>query len=84
LKSRERLARVFTSTSKVDYEWEFYLSPSDDHYTTPLNTFNKGLASYFSGYAPIRFYSITKFKSFGGMAVLKEHYKKRGETQAHS
>lgn len=79
LESHESLSKVFSNTNKVKYEWEFYLSQSDDHYTTPLDTFNKGIALYFNDYAPIRFYSLKEFENFGGIKVLKEYYKKRGE-----
>jgi len=79
LKSHEKLSQVFTKTNRKDYQWEFDLSTSDDHYTTPLDTFNKGLTSYFNDYAPLRFYSIKEFENFGGQKALKEHYKKRGE-----
>jgi len=79
LESHKKLSKVFSNTSKEDDEWEFYLSSSDNHYTTPLNTINKGLTNYFNDYAPIRFYSIKEFKSFGGIKALTEHYKKRGE-----
>jgi len=79
LESHEKLSKVFTNTSKVGFEWKFDLSSSDDHYTTPLNTLNKGLTSYFNDYAPIRFYSIKEFEDFGGIYALKEHYQKRGE-----
>jgi len=89
LRSHKRLSNVFTKTSKEDYQWEFYLSPKDNHYSTPLNTFNKGLASYFNDYAPIRFYSMQEFENFGGIPALKAHYQKRGEhyqisTEIHS
>jgi len=79
VESHKELSKIFTKTSREDYEWEFNLSSSDDHYTTPLDTFNKGLARYFNDYAPIRFYSIKEFENFGGIKALREHYKKRGK-----
>lgn len=79
LESHEILSKVFTNTTKKNIQWEFNLSTSGDHYSTPLETFNKGLAHYFNDYAPIRFYSIKEFEDFGGMKALTEHYKKRGE-----
>jgi len=79
LEPHQTLSKIFTNNSKDDLKWEFYLSKDDDHYSTPLDTFNKGLALYFNGYSPIRFYSIKEFKDFGGMSAVKEHYKNRGE-----
>jgi len=79
LKSHKTLSSIFKKNYKSDLKWEFNLSKNDDHYSTPLNTFNKGLALYFSDYSPIRFYSIKEFKDFGGMTALKKHYKNRGD-----
>lgn len=89
LESHEKLSKVLADTNQGDFQWEFYLSSSDDHYSTPLNTFNKGLANYFKGYAPIRFYSIKEFENFGGINALTKHYQERGEhyqinTEIHS
>ncbi|MEW6991449.1 alpha/beta hydrolase [Colwelliaceae bacterium 6441] len=80
LDSHEMLSKVFTTANRANFKWELHISPSDDHYTTPLNTLNIGLASYFYDYAPIRFYSIKEFEIFGGINALKTHYKRRGES----
>jgi len=79
LESHESLSKVFSNVNKERFEWQFNLSQSDDHYSTPLDTFNKGLALYFNDYAPIRFYSLKEFENFGGIKVLKDYYKKRGD-----
>lgn len=79
LGSHKALAEIFTYNTKKELKWEFKLSAADDHYTTPFDTFNNGLALYFHDYSPIRFYSLKEFETFGGMSALKAHYKKRGE-----
>ena len=89
ISSHDKLSEIFTQSEKQNLNWQFKLSTSDDHYTTPFDTFNKGLTSYFQDYSPIRFYSLKEFDDFGGIPSLKEHYKKRGEhfqtsTEIHS
>ncbi|GAC21405.1 alpha/beta hydrolase [Paraglaciecola arctica] len=79
LTSHEALSQILTNHSKKAVEWKFYLSKTDDHYSTPLDTFNKGLTRYFSDYSPIRFYTINEFKDFGGIKALKAHYRNRGK-----
>jgi predicted alpha/beta superfamily hydrolase len=79
LGSHKSLSDIFTHSTRKELNWKFQLSASDDHYTTPFDTFNKGLALYFHDYAPIRFYSLKEFDVFGGIPALKSHYKKRGE-----
>jgi len=79
VKSHKTLEKILTNHTKKDFKWEFSLSEKDNHYTTPLDTFNQGLTQYFSGYSPIRFYTLAEFEVFGGLKALKEHYKKRGE-----
>jgi predicted alpha/beta superfamily hydrolase len=79
ISSHNALDKILKNNAKKNFQWEFYLSTNDDHYTTPLDTFNKGLTQYFNGYSPKRFYSIKEFEDFGGIPALKEHYKNRGE-----
>lgn len=79
LGSHKALSEIFTANASKELNWAFKLSTLDDHYTTPFDTFNKGLTLYFHDYAPIRFYSLKEFEAFGGMPALKAHYKKRGE-----
>ncbi len=77
--SHNDLVNVLKNNTNNNLHWEFHLSTSDDHYSTPLDTFNKGLTQYFNGYSPIRFYSLKEFEDFGGMSALKDHYINRGE-----
>lgn len=79
LDPHKALSEILTYATRKELNWEFKISASDDHYTTPFDTFNKGLSLYFHDYAPIRFYSLNEFEVFGGMPALKAHYKKRGE-----
>jgi predicted alpha/beta superfamily hydrolase len=77
--SHEALSEIFTQSANKWLNWKFKLSTLDDHYTTPFDTFNRGLSLYFHDYPPKRFYSLNEFESYGGMSALKAHYKRRGE-----
>lgn len=79
LESNQKLAEILKESAVPNENWKFYLSNSDDHYTTPFNAFSEGLKLYFSDYAPIRFYSIKDFKEYGGITALRRHYLTRGE-----
>ena len=65
--SHDKLSEIFTQSDKQKLNWQFKLSTSDDHYTTPFGTFNKGLTSYFQDYSPIRLYSLKEFDDFVGI-----------------
>ena len=79
VRSHKVLAEILGDNAKENVKWKFHLSTDDNHYSTPLDTINKGLTQYFKGYSPIRFYSIQEFNDFGGLNALKIHYKSRGQ-----
>jgi predicted alpha/beta superfamily hydrolase len=76
--SHQLLSNILNASATSAFKWKYNLSEHDDHYTTPLGTFNKGIAYYFQDYPPLRFYSLEEFKNFGGMKALKKHYENRG------
>jgi len=79
VRSHKMLAEILGDNTKENLKWKFNLSTDDNHYSSPLDTINKGLTQYFKGYSPIRFYSIKEFEDFGGLNALKTHYKNRGQ-----
>lgn len=78
LESMNSLDSLFHQYPNKNIKWNYNLSDSENHYTTPLTTFNEGLKSFFTDYGPIRFYSLQEFRDFGGIEALKEHYRNRG------
>jgi len=79
LPSHNKLAKLFENKAPKTMHWRYNLSKEDNHYSTPLITFNQGLKALFSDYMPIRFYSIKQFNDFGGMPALSALFKKRGQ-----
>lgn len=78
LDSHQALSDILTESSLPEQNWQYDLSASDDHYSTPFQAFNKGLNKFFADFAPLRFYTIEEFNKFGGMTALQQHYKNRG------
>ena len=79
LPSNNKLTKLFKDKAPETMKWRYDLSKDDNHYSTPLITFNRGLKEFFSDYVPIRFYSIKQFDEFGGMSALYKFFKDRGE-----
>jgi len=77
--SANLLNELFLEHAPYNAHWHFNILSKDDHYSTPLVTFNRGLQQYFSDYAPLRFYSIKEFNEYGGLSPLKQHYTQRGK-----
>jgi predicted alpha/beta superfamily hydrolase len=79
VRRHKALAKILGDNTQDDFEWKFHISADGNHFSTALDTFNKGLTHYFKEYPPIRFYSIKEFEDFGGMKAIKLHYQNRGE-----
>ena len=79
LESMATLDSLFKNHEQERVSWNYNLSDTENHYTTPLTTINEGLKLFFSDYAPLRFYSLDEFRDFGGLEALKAHYKNRSE-----
>jgi predicted alpha/beta superfamily hydrolase len=78
VESMTSLDSLFKHHSSKNIQWNYNLSENENHYTTPLVTFNEGLRKYYSDYGPLRFYTLKQFDDFGGIKELKRHYINRG------
>ncbi len=77
--SNNKLKKLLTDKAPATLRWRYDLLDEDNHYSTPLTTFNQGLKEFFSDYIPIRFYSMQQFNEFGGMQALYQFFEQRGE-----
>jgi tetratricopeptide (TPR) repeat protein len=79
LSGLERISTVLKENASDNIVWEYESLKGENHHSTPTKTIQQGLSKFYFDYAYIRFYSLKEFDEFGGMDVLKAHYKKRGE-----
>ncbi|MDT0551966.1 alpha/beta hydrolase-fold protein [Urechidicola vernalis] len=57
----------------------FAFYENEDHYSTPTKTMHEGLSTYFNDYDAVRLRTLKALKDYGGIEVLEEYYKSRGE-----
>ena len=57
----------------------FAFYENEDHYSTPAKTMHEGLSIYFNDYDAVRLRTLQALKDYGGIEVLEEYYKSRGE-----
>jgi len=86
--SLEKFARVVSSNTTPNIDWQYKTYPEEHHYSTPTRTMHEGLFRYFKDYNPLRFYTLADLKKFGGLEALSTYYQKRGKrydlpTQIH-
>jgi predicted alpha/beta superfamily hydrolase len=79
LDNTNSLAELLNNKAKDKLSWKYDLFKDENHYSTTIVTMNKGLKSFFSDYAPIRYYSLEEYKNAGGITALNELFEKRGE-----
>ncbi|WP_185152625.1 alpha/beta hydrolase [Fulvivirga aurantia] len=79
IKPMADLDSIFRKNNQEQLTWNYNLSATENHYTTPLTTINEGLKLFFGDYAPLRFFTLQEFYDFGGLEALKSHYTNRSK-----